>query len=89
MEMRLLVIILGISIGSIIVMGSQIEAVPDSMIGIAPTNAFDTINVETSPWADTDTLVTADVYNQKIYFVSDGSIIFNVTEAFNSTHAKP
>ena len=85
---RFLTVILSIVVGSILAMGSQIEAIPDTGIGIAPTNALETINVQTSPWADTDTLVTADVYNQKIYFVGEG-IIFNVTEAFNSTHAVP
>jgi len=85
--MRLLIIILGIAIGSIALMGAQGYADYQN-IGIAPTDSFQTIQVETSPWADTDTLVTADVYNQKIYFVSDGSIIFNVTNAYNSTHPK-
>lgn len=89
MNLRLLGVILGIAIGSLVVMGSQAGAIPNSNIGIAPTNSFDRIDVQTSPWAESDTLVTADVYNQKIYFVSDGSVIFNVTDAFNATHAFP
>ena len=88
MNLRLLLIILGISIGSIAVMGSQGYADYQN-IGIAPTDSMQTINVQTSPWAASDTLVIAESYDQKIYFVSDGSIIFNVTEAFNATHGVP
>ncbi len=93
-SMKLLVMVLSVAVGSIIVMGSQIEAIPDTMIGVPPTDAMHTINVQTNPpsnraQAFSDTLVQADFYDQKIYFVSDGSIIFNVTEAFNSTHAVP
>ncbi len=84
-----------ITVGSIIVMSENIvEAIPNANIGIAPTNAFSTINVQTSPPSNpaqalSDTLVEAELYNQKIYFVSDGSVTFNVTDAFNATHALP
>jgi len=80
-SIKLLVILLGISIGSIAVMSTQVQAIPNSNIGIAPTDAMHTIQVQTSPWAVSDTLVVAEQYDQQIYFVSDGSIIFNVTEA--------
>ncbi len=48
--------------------------------GIPPTDAFERFTVETSPTHGTDTNVTADNYTQRIFFVSDGSILFNVTE---------
>ncbi len=92
-NLKLLIITLAIVVGSIIVMSENIvDAIPNANIGIAPTNALSTINVQTSPPSNpaqalSDTLVEADLYNQKIYFVSDGSVIFNVTNAFNSTHA--
>lgn len=89
MQTKLLIIIMGIAIGSIAVMSTQVQAIPNSNIGIAPTDAMQNIQVQTSPWYFSDTLVTADSYDQKIYFVSDGSIIFNVTEAFNATHPVP
>ncbi len=92
--MKLLIMILAISVGSLLTIGSQIEAIPDTMIGVPPTDALSKINVQTNPPSNraqalSDTLVEADVYNEKIYFVSDGSIVFNVTDAFNSTHAVP
>jgi hypothetical protein len=89
MQLKLLIVILGVTLGSIAVMAVNTAEADYQNIGIAPTNAFDIINVQTSPWAASDTLVEADVYNQKIYFVSDGSVIFNVTDAFNATHAVP
>lgn len=49
---------------------------------IPPTNALQIIEVLTSPWAGQDTNVTADSYNDRFYFVSDGSILFNVTETY-------
>ena len=49
---------------------------------IPPTRAFSIIEVLTSPWAPADTNVTADSYTQIIHYVSDGSIIFNVTENY-------
>lgn len=80
-SMRLLVITMGIAIGSIAVMGSQGYADYQN-IGIAPTNAVETINVQTSPWAVSDTLVVAEQYDETFYFVSDGSVIFNVTTTY-------
>lgn len=89
MDVRLVIVIVGVAIGSIVMVSMQAQAIPNSNIGIAPTDAMETIQVQTSPWYTSDTLVEADSYNQKIYFVSDGTIIFNVTEAFNSTHPVP
>jgi len=50
---------------------------------IPPTAAFQSIEVQTDPWsAFGNYTVTADTSYQQIHFVSDGSIIFNVTETY-------
>jgi len=88
---KLFIVVVAVLIGSIIIMNqNQVEADYQN-IGIAPTEAIERINVQTSPNHQlvNDTVVKADVYNELIWFVSDGSIIFNVTEAYNSTHAFP
>lgn len=54
----------------------------DAIEGIPPTPAWKVFNVLTSPWATNDTNVNATAYNDLIYFVSDGSITFNVTESY-------
>ncbi len=86
---KLFIVVVAVLVGSMIVMNqNQVEADYQN-IGIAPTEAIERINVQTSPWAGNDTVVKADVYNELIWFVSDGSIEFNVTDAYNSTHAFP
>lgn len=46
---------------------------------IPPTRAFMNITVQTSPWAPQDTPVVANSSSSRVFYVSDGSIIFNVT----------
>ena len=46
---------------------------------IPPTPALKVINVQTSPWYISDTNVNATTFSDVFYFVSDGSITFNVT----------
>lgn len=81
-SMKLLVITLAITMGSILAMSINTVNADYQNIGIAPTDALQTINVQTSPWAVSDTLVVAEQYDETFYFVSDGSIIFNVTESY-------
>lgn len=88
-DIKYVMVIVGVAVASMTIVGMQVQAAPNSNIGIAPTDAMQDIQVQTSPWYVSDTLVTADTYDQKIYFVSDGTIIFNVTEAFNATHPVP
>ena len=48
---------------------------------IPPTRAFSIIEIMTSEWSPAgDTNVTADSYSQRVYYVSDGSILFNATD---------
>jgi len=49
---------------------------------IPPTPAIKVINVFTSDNYPSDTNVNATLYNDLVYFVSDGSITFNVTESY-------
>jgi hypothetical protein len=46
---------------------------------IPPTAAIKEIEVETSHWEASNRLVQSTSYQERIYFVTDGSIIFNVT----------
>ena len=54
----------------------------DDGSGFLPTPAISKITVQTSPWAGMDTPVVAEIYNDEVWFVSDGSILFNVTESY-------
>jgi hypothetical protein len=47
--------------------------------GIPPTGAVQSIQVQTSHWEAEDREVIATSFNERIYFVTDGSILFNVT----------
>lgn len=49
---------------------------------IPPTSAWKFFNVQTSPWASVDTVVESNKYNDQVFFVSDGSIFFNVTDSY-------
>ena len=49
---------------------------------IPPTPALKTIDVLTTPWFGSSTDVESTLYNDQFYFVSDGSITFNVTESY-------
>ena len=49
---------------------------------IPPTPALKAIDVLTSPWFGSNTDVNATLYNDQFYFVSDGSITFNVTQSY-------
>jgi hypothetical protein len=83
-----MIIVMGIAIGSVAMMNSN--AIADYQnIGIAPTDAVQKIKVQTGVWAVNDTFVIAETYDDTIFYVSDGSITFNVTAAHNSTHAFP
>ena len=64
------VIIIGFSVA---VLAFPVDA------GIPPTKAIQKINVDTSHWYGTDTWVNASNSRQELYFVTDGSIIMNVT----------
>jgi len=54
----------------------------DDGSGFLPTPAISKITVQTSPWASSDTPVVSEIYNDEVWFVSDGSIIFNVTDSY-------
>ncbi len=47
---------------------------------IPPTPALKSIDVQTTPWFGSSTDVNATLFNDQFFFVSDGSITFNVTE---------
>lgn len=47
--------------------------------GIPPTPAVATINVDTTSWFGFDHDVDMVSSNDKVFFVTDGSVIFNVT----------
>ena len=49
---------------------------------IPPTAAVRDIFVQTSWWSANDTRVSADNSSDRVYFVTDGSIIFNVTQSY-------
>lgn len=66
-------IVLGFMIG---IAWIPIEAV------IPPTPAIKSIDVLTTSWFGSTTDVNATLYNDQFYFVSDGSIWFNVTESY-------
>lgn len=53
--------------------------IPELDAAIPPTSAFAKINVMTEPWFGSNTNVNATSSSELIYFVSDGSITFNVT----------
>ena len=76
-------ILLAFGIGSIFFSGSYAVQALEYTSAIPPTNAFDDIGVST-PWSTfaNFTNVTADSSGQMIYFVSDGSIAFNVTTTY-------
>ena len=48
---------------------------------IPPTPAIKTITVDTSHWAGGDTIVDTDTYNDQVFYMTDGSIILNVTNS--------
>jgi len=52
-------------------------SVPGVESAIPPTRAFSIFEVFTAP---NPTNVTANSYAERVYFVTDGSITFNVTE---------
>ena len=66
-------IVLGFMIG---VMWIPIDAT------IPPTPAIQTITVMTSGWFINDTDVNIDSWDDTIFFVTDGSIEFNVTDSY-------
>ena len=49
---------------------------------IPPTPSWKIFEIQTDPWFGSNTNVTADLYNDQVFFVSDGSISFNVTESY-------
>lgn len=51
----------------------------ESDAAIPPTPAWKTITVMTSNWFASDTDVVSTSSSDQVYFVSDGSITFNVT----------
>jgi len=71
-------ILTGVIIGFVAVLGIAF-LFSESDSGIPPTPAYKTIVVQTSPWADSDTNVVSSSYQDTVYYVSDGSIEFNVT----------
>lgn len=79
---KLFIVVMAVMIGSIATLSLNTVSADYQNIGIAPTDALQTINVQTSPWAVSDTLVVAEQYDETFYFVSDGSVIFNVTESY-------
>jgi len=48
---------------------------------IPPTPAIKTITVDTSHWAGFDTVVDTEVYDDQVFYMTDGSIILNVTSS--------
>jgi len=60
-----------------------IVGIPYAESAIPPTAAIRDIFVQTSPWFGQDTLVQATNSSDRVYYISDGSIIFNVTESAN------
>lgn len=64
----------------IIAFAEPIESAVDSRTSIPPTPAVKTVNVDTTPFAGVTTNVTTTTHDDIIYFVSDGSIWFNVTD---------
>ena len=49
---------------------------------IPPTPSLKCVVVQTSNWFLNDTTVCASVYDETWYYVTDGSITFNVTDSY-------
>lgn len=68
-------------IGGLIGLAIGLSMIPIEA-AIPPTPALKTVNVDTSPWAGFDTDVTANLYNDKWFYVAGEGIGFNVTETY-------
>ena len=69
--------------GGVFFGGSYFAEASDYTSSIPPTAAIQTIEVQTDPWsAFGNTNVTANTSYDNVYFVSDGSITFNVTNTY-------